>query len=67
MENFEYDYDGVKLDIHYETEEGDASVGLFGTQVFILGIYHKGVDLYELLGESTIKFLESELGEYVHG
>jgi hypothetical protein len=67
MEIYEYDYDGVKLDIHYETEDGDASVGLFGTQIFILGIYHKGDDIYELLSESTIKFLESELGEYVHG
>ena len=67
MENFEYDYDGIKLDIQYETEPGDASVGLFGTQVYMLGILHKGDDIYELISEKTRKFLEDELMEYVNG
>lgn len=67
MENFEYDYDGIKLDIGYYTEEGDASVGLFGTQVFIEGICHKGEDIYELISKETREFLEERLMEYVNG
>jgi hypothetical protein len=67
MENFEYDYDGIKLDIGYYTEDGDSSVGLHGTQVFIEGICHKGEDIYELISESTRKFLEERLMEYVNG
>ena len=67
MENFEYDYDGIKLNIGYYTEEGDASVGLFGTQVFIEGIFHKGEDIYELISEKTRQFLEEELMEYING
>jgi hypothetical protein len=67
MENFEYDYDGIKLDIQFETEDGDSSVGLFGTQVYMLGICHKGEDIYELISESTRNFLEERLMEYVNG
>lgn len=61
---YEYDYDGIKLELHYYTEEGDASVGLFGTQVFLEGIYHKGEDITDLLGKSTYEFLQDELTEY---
>ena len=67
MENFEYDYDGIKLDIGYYTEDPDPSVGIFSTQAFIESIYHKGEDIYELIGERTRKFLEEELQEYVNG
>lgn len=67
MENFEYDYDGIILNVGYYTEEGDASVGLFGTQVFIEGICHKGEDIYELIKESTLKNIEESLWEYVNG
>jgi hypothetical protein len=67
MQNFEYDYDGIKLDIGYYTEDGDSSVGLYGTQVFIEGICHKGEDIYELISESTRNFLEEQLMEYVNG
>ncbi len=67
MEIYEYDFDGIKLDIHYETEDGDASVGLFGTQIYMLGIYHKGDDIYELISEKTRGFLEDRLVEYVNG
>lgn len=61
---YEYDYSGIKLELHYYTEEGDASVGLFGTQVFLDGIYHKGEDITDLLGKSTYEFLQEELTEY---
>lgn len=67
MQNFEYDYDGIKLDIGYYTEDADPSVGIFRTQVFIEGICHKGEDIYELISEKTRKFLEEELMEYVNG
>ena len=67
MENFDYDYDGIKLDIQYETEDADPSVGLFSTQVFLISIFHKGEDITNLVGKSTFDFLESELVEYVNG
>ena len=67
MENFEYDFDGIKLNIGYFTEDADPSVGIFSTQVFIEGIYHKGEDIYELISDSTRKFLEEQLAEYVNG
>ena len=67
MENFEYDFDGIKLDIGYYTEDADPSVGIFSTQVFIEGICHKGEDIYELISERVRKFLEEELQEYVNG
>jgi hypothetical protein len=67
MENFEYDYDGIKLDIHYHTEDGDDSVGMFGVQVYVEGIFHKGDDITDLIGKPTYEFLESELMEYVNG
>ena len=67
MENFEYDFDGIKLDIGYYTEDADPSVGIFSTQVFIEGICHKGEDIINLISERTRKFLEEELQEYVNG
>ena len=67
MEIFEYDFDGIKLHIHYDTEPSDPSVGLFGTQIFMNGIYHKGDDIYELISEKTREFLEDRLVEYVNG
>ena len=67
MENFEYDYDSIKLDIQYETEDADPSVGLFSTQVFILGICHKGEDITDLIGKSTYEFLENEIYEALNG
>lgn len=67
MENFEYDFDGIKLDIGYYTEDADPSVGIFHTQVFIEGVCHKGEDIIDLLGKSKLEFLESELMEYVNG
>lgn len=67
MEIFEYDYDGIKLEIQYETEDGDATVGLFGTQIYMLSILHKGEDIYELISEKTRGFLEDRLVEYVNG
>ena len=67
MENFEYDFGGIKLNIGYFTEDADPSVGIFSTQVFIEGISHKGEDIYELISDSTRKFLEEQLQEYVNG
>jgi hypothetical protein len=67
MENYTYDYDGIKLDIGYYTEEADPTVGIFNTQIFIEGICHKGEDIYELLSEKTRSFLESELYEALNG
>jgi hypothetical protein len=67
MEIYEYDYDGIKLDIHYHTEDGDDSVGMFGVQVYVEGVFHKGEDITDLISKSTYEFLESELMEYVNG
>ena len=67
MEIYEYDYDGIKLDIHYHTEDGDESVGMFGMQVYVEGVYHKGEDITDLIGKSTYEFLESELYEALNG
>lgn len=67
MENFEYDYDGIKLNIGYYTEDADPSVGIFRTQAFIEGICVNGVDIYELVSEKTRTFLEEQLMEYVNG
>jgi hypothetical protein len=67
MENYTYDYDGIKLDIGYYTEEADPTVGIFGTQVIIEGICHKGEDIYELISEKTRNFLEAELYEAING
>jgi hypothetical protein len=64
-EIFEYDFDGITLYVHYETEPGDPTVGLFGTQVYMNGIYHKGEDIFELVSESTRNFLEERLMDYV--
>jgi hypothetical protein len=67
MEIYEYDYDGIKLDIHYHTEDGDESVGMFGMQVYVEGVYHKGEDITDLIGKSTYEFIESELYEALNG
>jgi hypothetical protein len=66
MENFEYDFDGIKLDIGYYTENADPTVGIFSTQIFIEGICHKGEDIYELLSQDKIDFLASELYEALY-
>jgi hypothetical protein len=66
MENFEYDFDGIKLDIGYYTEDADPTVGIFSTQIFIEGICHKGEDIYELLSQDKIDFLASELYEALY-
>ena len=67
MEIYEYDYDGIKLDIHYHTEDGDDSVGMFGMQIYVEGIFHKGEDITDLIGKSTYEFFESELYEALNG
>lgn len=64
-EIFEYDYDGITLYLDYETEPGDPTVGLFGTQIYVNGIYHKGDDITDLMAKSTIDFLEERLRDYV--
>jgi hypothetical protein len=68
MENdfYEYDYDGIKLELHYETEGADSSVGIFNQQVFLISIIHKGDDITDLVGKTTFDFLESELVEYLY-
>lgn len=66
MENFEYDFDGIKLDIGYYTEDADPTVGIFSTQIFIEGICHKGEDIYELLSQDKIDFLASEIYEALY-
>jgi hypothetical protein len=69
MENdfYEYDYDGIKLQLLYETEGADPTVGIFNKQVFLLSVIHKGDDITDLIGKPTFDFLESELVEYVYG
>lgn len=67
MEIYEYDYDGIKLDIHYYTEDADESVGMFGTQIYVEGVFHKGEDITDLINKSTYEFLESELYEALNG
>ena len=67
MEIYDYDYDDIKLQLHYYTEDGDESVGIFGTQVFLEGVFHKGEDITNLISKSTYEFLESELVEAING
>ena len=67
MEIYDYDFDGIKIQLHYYTEDGDESVGIFGTQVFLEGVFHKDEDITNLISKSTYEFLESELAEAING
>ena len=56
METTTENYDGIILDIEYDFEDADHSVGL-PASVQIQSINHKGVDIYEILDKKIIDSL----------
>jgi hypothetical protein len=66
MQNYEYDFDGITLNVGFYTEDADPSVGIYSTEVFIEGICHNGEDIIELIKPETIKNIEEALWSYVN-
>jgi hypothetical protein len=62
MDEMQIDRDGVILDVEYDYEEPDHSVGYDGG-VQIHTIKHEGVDIYDLLSDSIIKSIANEICE----
>ena len=56
------DRDGVLLDIEYDFEDADHSVGYDGG-VQIHTIKHQGVDIYDLISPKIIESLAQEICE----
>jgi hypothetical protein len=62
MEEIQIDRDGVLLDIEYDFEDADHSVGYNGG-VQIHEIKHNGVDIYELVDSKIIESLARQIAE----
>jgi len=62
MEEIQINRDGVLLDIEYDYEEPDHSVGYNGG-VQIHGIKHQGVDIWDLLSKSVVESIAQEICE----
>jgi hypothetical protein len=62
MEEIQIDRDGVLLDIEYDYEDADDTVGYNGG-VQIHTIKHQGVDIYELISPKIIESLAQEICE----
>lgn len=62
MDEMQIDRDGVILDVEYDYDEPDHSVGYDGG-VQIHTIKHEGVDIYDLLSDSIIKSIANEICE----
>ena len=62
MDEMQIDRDGVILDVEYDYEGPDHSVGYNGG-VQIHTIKHEGVDIYDLLSDSIIKSIANEICE----
>jgi hypothetical protein len=60
MEEIQIDRDGVLLDIEYDYEEPDYSVGDNGG-VQIHSIKHQGVDIWDLLSDKVVQSLAQEI------
>jgi hypothetical protein len=62
MEQMQIDRDGVLLDIEYDYEDADDTVGYNGG-VQIHTIKHQGVDIYDLISPKIIESLAQEICE----
>ena len=62
MEETQIDRDGVILDVEYDYEGPDHSVGYNGG-VQIHTIKHEGVDIYDLLSDKVIQSIADEICE----
>jgi hypothetical protein len=62
METTQIDCDGIILDIEYDYEDGDDTVGYNGG-VEIYTIKHEGVDIYEIISEKVIQSIAQEICE----
>lgn len=60
MEEIQINRDGVILDIEYDYEDTDHSVGYDGG-VQIHGIKHQGVDIWDLLDKSIVESIAQEI------
>ena len=62
MEETQIDRDGVILDVEYDFEDADDTVGYNGG-VQIHTIKHEGVDIYDLLSDKVIQSIADEICE----
>lgn len=62
MEETTENYDGIILDIEYDFEEGDDTVGL-APSVQIHSISHKGVDIFEIVDKKIVNSLADTILE----
>lgn len=62
MEEIQINRDGVLLDVEYDFEDADHSVGYSGG-VQIHGIKHQGVDIWDLLAKSVVESIAQEIFE----
>lgn len=62
MEETQIDRDGITLNVEYDFEDADHSVGYSGG-VQIYSIKHQGVDIYEIMSDSVIKSIAQEIFE----
>lgn len=62
MEKTTEKYEGIILDIEYDYEEGDDTVGL-PPSVQIHAINHKGVDIFEIVDKEIIESLSDTILE----
>lgn len=60
MEEIQIDRDGVLLDIEYDYEDADDTVGL-PASIQIHGIKHQGVDIWDLLSDKVVESLGQEI------
>ena len=60
MEETQIDRDGIILDVEYDYEEADHSVGL-PASIQIYCIKHQGVDLYEIIADKVIESIGQEI------
>ena len=60
MEEIQIDRDGVLLDIEYDYEDADDTVGL-PASIQIHSIKHQGVDIWDLLSDKVIESLGQEI------
>ena len=58
--------DDIELDVIYEIEPADATVGINSNQVVIQSITHKGQDIYDILGIWVIEQIETTLMGYAN-
>lgn len=62
MDEIQIDRDGIILDVEYDYEGPDHSVGYNGG-VQIHTIKHEGVDIYEIISDKVIKSIADEICE----